>query len=149
MAPSDLKIPIEENPELLTEYGRAFAWINMIEMLVEHLITYGGKPRLPKIAADNQLMWGKTLGQKIDLIETIIPSDLIAKLKALNEKRIILAHGKTSKKVATVGGKVMLNTHLIEHKGKAHELTMPFLNEITEQCKKLSANLMATLAERK
>lgn len=33
-----IKLEIENNPKLLTEYGRAFAWINYVEILLRTVI---------------------------------------------------------------------------------------------------------------
>ena len=133
-----LHIPLEDNQELLIEYGRAVGWINMVEFIVENLIRFKGRPPQTNLETTKDALANKTLGQKIPLLEKIIDPSTIDKIKELNRKRIILAHGVAGVLVKNKDGKTTNIGFTIEHQGVEHTLTPEFLKEITRECKEVT-----------
>lgn len=64
-------LPIKKNDALLKEYGRAVAWISMIEDSLTLLTYFKGKLNKANGILINNLFEKKTLGQKIVLIREI------------------------------------------------------------------------------
>lgn len=128
-----MKLPIEKNEKLLTEYGRVFAYINIVEgnldifiecqsgLMTDYKIIY-------KIL--DELMMGK----KINIAQEFLSKDLIKKLWRLNDNRILLAHGVVSEESYdnSVNGMGKL---LINHKHKKAPFDMKFLEETFELAK--------------
>ena len=81
------RLPIEDDRELLTEYGRAFAWINSIELILEQLIIFKGNFDLIDKDLREKLIERKMFGQKIELATTLLEPELITELRLLNKKR--------------------------------------------------------------
>lgn len=121
------KLPIESKPELLQEFGRAFAYLINVEGAIGTAIRTKGelknKPRERRLELSDQM----TLGMKIKSVEKMFSEKLINELKELNEKRILLAHGVIMK-----GEDESL---LIDHKLKCRELDKEFLIDIINSSK--------------
>lgn len=84
-----IKIPLEDNPLLLLEYGRAHAWINQVDYLLGVLIDCSKKRQ----KVFKKSCQGQTLGQKIQENKFLIHPSLEGDLNKFNEKyRRILAH---------------------------------------------------------
>ena len=132
-----IHIPLEDNQELLIEYGRAFGWINMVEFMVENLIRFKGKLPQTSLGTNKDDLADKVLGKKIPLLENI-DSEIIDRLRKLNKKRIVLAHGVVGVMVKDKDGKTINVGFTIEHKGVEHNLTIGFLRSITRECKEIS-----------
>lgn len=134
----NVRIPLEDSHELLIEYGRAVGWINMIEFEVEMLVRFKGKIPQGELKTYKKYLAGLTLGKKIPLLTKIIDSEIIDRLKKLNDKRIILTHGVTGILVNNTNGKTTHIGFTLEHKGVEHKLTPDFLKVITRECKEIS-----------
>src|SRR3989338_11485261 len=99
--------PIEENPELAQQYGIASVWINLVEYALKWALLTKKKftTNVPNIVMD--LFDNQTLGQIILVSEGILEERTIGKLRDLNNKRRILAHGVVSQKYLSTGKKLM------------------------------------------
>jgi len=83
-----MKLPIEDNPEELLEYGRAHAYLNQADDLLGTFIDFQKKRK----KAFHNTCKGQTLGQKITNNKKWIPLALLADLEIFNEKRRELSH---------------------------------------------------------
>lgn len=83
-----MKLPIEDKPEELLEYGRAHAYLNQVDYLLGTLIDYNKRRQ----KGFQHTCKGQTLGQKIKTNNQWIPKALLADLEDLNEKRRELSH---------------------------------------------------------
>lgn len=135
------KIPLENNPELAQKYGIAFAWINLVEenlkwaLLIKNKLTNN----VPKFVMD--LFDSHTLGQKILIAENSIDNKIIGKLRDLNNKRRIIAHGLTGQTYVTIDNKLTpTDNYTIEHKGNTIPLK-DFLDGTTTLAKEISETL--------
>ena len=118
--PKEYNLPIENDPELLTEYGRAFAFINFVEFLLGEMILMRQKLYLGDKKERDKIK-DKTLGQQIKLAKGIIDSNILDEISKLNEKRKIMAHG------VTVGG---VGDFLIVHNKGNHPLNKKSIGEV-------------------
>src|SRR5579863_6378967 len=85
-------LPIENDKELLMEYGRAFAWFSLVEVYLEILIWNKGKLANSERGMIEKLLKNKTLGNKIFLVKDFLDDQLKKDLKELNQNRNTLAH---------------------------------------------------------
>ena len=122
-----MTLPIEKDEKLLTEYGRVFAYINIVEGNLDLFIIYKsglmtGDKIIYKIL--DELMMGK----KISIAKEFLLKDLTKKLWRLNDNRILLAHGVVSEEASgnpIIGtGKLSIN-----HKQKKYSFDIKFLEE--------------------
>jgi len=125
-----MTLPIEKNEKLLTEYGRVFAYINIVKGNLDIFIRcqsglMAGDKIIYKIL--DELMMGK----KINIAKEFLSKDLIKKLWRLNDSRILLAHGVVSEEASgnpVIGtGKLSIN-----HKHKKTPFDTKFLKETFE-----------------
>lgn len=122
-----IMLELEKDQNLLKEFGRTMAYLAFVEYaLGEAILTLDKKFSHEKVQY-------VALGQKIKIIEKRESSlkelnPFIAKLKALNEDRKVLVHGIT-------GGRNSL--YVIHHRGENTELTIDFLQKITNDAKEL------------
>lgn len=143
----EAKSPIENNPELLLEYGRAFYCINWVEFLLEKLILSRGKLNLIDSEIRKKLIDRKTLGQKIELSSSLLEVGLVEELKFLNEKRNLIAHGTVSKVLASFNTKInqveiQPGDYLLGNNGKKEIITSDSLKEISKLAKSVASKLM-------
>jgi len=136
-----LKLPIEDDKDLLVEYGRVFAWINSIEMMLQQLICFKGNLHLIDKTLKEKLLGRKTLGQKIEIAIGLIDPELITELRLLNEKRVLLAHNATAQELYLSDKEQKKGNHVIGIGEKQQILTVNFLHEITELAQSLSVKL--------
>ena len=127
-------LPIEENDKLLIEYGRIFAYINIIEgnldlfiICKSGLITTNNK-MIDKIL--DELMMGK----KINIVKESLSKGLIKKLWKLNENRILLAHGVVSKE-SSDDSVIATEKLIINHKHNKIPFDIQFLEKTFELAK--------------
>lgn len=94
-------IPLEQYPELATQYGVAFGWINLIQEQLKWKVLLGaGLNPVPDVVMD--VFDEMTLGQMINTASRRIKDKkLIGYLHDLNNKRRILAHGLVGEKAYT------------------------------------------------
>jgi hypothetical protein len=127
-------LPIEAHPDLLREYGRALAWISMVEFDLNWLIKIKGK----LIEADFKMvdddLDNMIIGKKIKIAEQFIDKKIISDLWQLNDRRLILVHGIS-------GANTETGEMSIEHKKKEQPLTNKFLEDTTEKAKMISEEL--------
>lgn len=139
-----IKLEIENNPKLLTEYGRAFAWINYVEILLRIVIEgLGGFYKL-KYQLENKILNEKTFGQKIELAKYILEPDLIKNLNELKKDRNILAHGIIEENISDP--KMKKNTYRIKNKNNdkliVKQFTLKELKKITKDAKQIYSMLL-------
>jgi hypothetical protein len=144
-----MQIPIESDEKLLTEYGRAFVWINTVEALLERLIWFKGKKFDSEEKISNDLE-KKTLGDKIPILNKYWDENPLEKdLKNLNEDRKILAHSPVSTAIIDNGdGKKMY--HMLLGKlgmNVKKELNEGYLNEITVKARSTSGQIQQIIME--
>lgn len=136
-------LPIESNQEVLTEYGRAFAWINSTEFMLEQVILYKGKINLLDEALRKKIIGGKTLGQKIELSSSIVDTGLVKKLKSLNQKRVVLAHGVLGQKVTITSKEIITGDHTAGKGDKVLVLSIESLKEVIDLARSVNSELLA------
>ncbi len=136
-------LPIESNPELLVEYGRAFARINTLEYLLEELIIVKGGLGSVKKDLREKLVNKKMLGQKIELAATLLEPTLISKLRSLNDKRILLAHNATAQEINNSGDEQKPGNYVIGIGEKQEILTNKFLSDISNLAQELLVDFHA------
>lgn len=140
-------IPIESDPELLAEYGRAFAWFNLIEYVLGNVITFRGKlnladPKLAKNLIDKTTLGGKiTLASKSDLI---LPSTkkLLEKLVRMRNE---LAHGVVSERLSMENPQKRTGQYIVSGSNGDKPLTKEVLKESIELSQNLSGILRKEL----
>lgn len=121
-----ISFPIERNPHLLQEYGRAMFLTTNVENFLKNKIE-----KIPERAM---------LGDLIELAKMMLSSQegLYEELKKLNTERKEIIHG-------TVGTEFLLKSkveyHFIEKEGKERELTIDYLKEYST----LARNILARL----
>lgn len=135
------KLPIEDYPELLLEYGRAFAWLNLSESYLNLiLLVKGGLSH-----ADNKtvttILDEMMLGRKISLASEFLPKEIVKSLWKLNDNRVLLAHGITGEEAPADNPTLRTGKLSIQHKQRKQAFTKPFLTETTDLARKLSAQL--------
>lgn len=123
-------LPIEKDEKLLTEYGRVFAYINIVEGNLDIFIScQSGLMTDGKIIYKilDELM----IGKKINIAKKFLSKDLIKKLWRLNDNRILLAYGVVSEEVS---GNIAIGTGKlsINHKHKKTPFDISFLEETFE-----------------
>lgn len=129
---------IEKYPKMLQEYGRAIAWINVVEEYLKYVIltivTFPGSYTQEILS---EILDDMMLGKKITLIEKIkkeklFPTKIIKDLRKLNDRRIVLVHGDISSL------KIKGVEYLIKmHKGKHIDLTKDYLEGTTAIAKNI------------
>jgi hypothetical protein len=136
------KLPIEDDRELLTEYGRAFAWINSIELILEQLIVFKGNFHLIDKDLREKLIEKKMLGQKIELATTLLEPELIKELRLLNSKRTFLAHNAIVQEIHfSSDGEQKIGNYVVGTGEKREILTIDFLLDIIKLAQSLSTKL--------
>lgn len=142
------RLPIEDDPELLAEYGRAFAWINLIEELLEQVILFKGKLNLIDRELASKLMKGKMLGQKIELSKSLLKPELITDLVLLSKKRNLLAHSAIGQEVHTSPDNQPIKGGFVVGEGESKQyLNIEFCKEVIELGQKLSSSLQKAFTE--
>ena len=122
-------LDIEDNEELLKEYGRAIILLTNVEYFLKDII---------KRKSGNTIE--KELGVLINASAPYLSSTLITRLKKLNEKRIIIVHGavvrfgksnlqRETDKILKIDKHTNLET--------AYPLTKTYLKRISESARKL------------
>lgn len=135
-------LPIEKDRDLLAEYGRAFAWLNLVESYLDRLLIVQGKTSATHPSVMKKLMENKTFGAKVGLSQDLIDDQLYKDLNTLNTKRNILAHSSIGERVV-IGNNVHLPTgqFWVNHKNREHQLSKESLNEIIvlaeDACKRI------------
>ena len=127
-------LPIEAHQDLLQEYGRALAWINMVEFDLNWLIKIKGKLIEADFKIVDDILNDMMIGKKIRIAEQFIDKKIIADLGQLNERRLILVHGIS-------GANKETGEMSIEHKKKEQPLTKKFLEDTTVKAKLISEEL--------
>lgn len=135
------KLVIENNKELMTEYGRAFAWINFVEFYLEHAISTIGKLNLIDKNLKERLLSGKTLGQKIEIAKSILDPKLIEKLSSFNKKRNLLVHSVVSQEFSFKEGKPHLGKHVIGIGDKIQHLDVQFLQSFIDSAQQIQSEI--------
>ncbi len=123
-----MNLAIEQNEDLLKEYGRAFAYTNVVEVMLNIFLLVKGKLGNSEDGIGNKILQ-EMMGKKIELVKNLLPSEILKDLSKLNAKRITLAHG-----VSASSG---VDTYIIMHKEKTEILTKDSLVEITELAKSI------------
>lgn len=137
------KIPLEDNRELAKKYGIAFGWINLIEEQLKWalLIKSNLTNNVPKVVID--LFDNQMLGQKIMIAENLLDKRIISKLRDLNNKRRVIAHGVTGQTYVTIDNKATpTDNYTISHQGKDISL-----NDMLDKTIELSKELNKLLHE--
>ncbi|PIZ93866.1 MAG: hypothetical protein COX82_01830 [Candidatus Magasanikbacteria bacterium CG_4_10_14_0_2_um_filter_41_10] len=137
------KLPIEEYPELLTEYGRAFAWLNSMEDYLNIILLIKGRFQHIDVSLKNTILDEMMMGKKITLCEPYLSNTgkLVSKLRQLNDDRVLLAHGITGEQVDIKAPMVNTGNILIMHKQKQHPFTEEFLQSICQRARDISIEL--------
>ncbi|MFA6528152.1 MAG: hypothetical protein WCT46_01270 [Candidatus Gracilibacteria bacterium] len=135
------KLPIENHPELLQEYGRAIAWFNMAESYLNMVLLVKGGLIKSNVKLVNQILDGMMVGKKISLAGTFLRDELIKKLWKLNSNRVLLAHGVTGEKVPSDNPKFKTGQFSIQHNQKDYPFTKEILAETINLAKELSVEL--------
>lgn len=93
-----MKLPIEDYPDLLQEYGRAFAWINVVEFTLDNFLLWKIRPKETDSKITRRMLDKMTLGKKISFVSEkgYLKEEIIKDLWELNRFRISLAHGISS-----------------------------------------------------
>lgn len=133
-------LPIESYPELLQEYGRAFALSNHVESTLDEVLLIKGGLASKNPAIGRAILDETLLGKKIKLAENILPSNLSSDLWKLNSQRILMAHGVAS--IDYAAQNPTSGTTVIVHKQEAHSFTVNSLKETSELARELRIKLM-------
>lgn len=141
------QISIEDNPELLTEYGRAFMLINIVDLLLEEVIIFRGRVNLVETEVRKKLMKGKMLGQKIELSSSLLEPDVLIKLKLLKDKRNLLAHSFVGEEVNLADTKEKTEKYVIGVGEEKQSLTLDFMSEIIRLAQSLCIELRKALVK--
>lgn len=127
-------LPIEHNKDLLLQYGRAFAWINLVDNALTGLIVYK-LIKEEEVWEFSKKVSKKMMGKKIELLKPVVEEALYSKLSELNERRIKLAHGVTDTiDEMSEGADLSLINIRIYFDGKLENFTVEFLNETCVLC---------------
>lgn len=137
------KLPIEDYPKLLIEYGRAFACLNSMEMYLNLILLVKGKFQNVDVMLLNKILDEMIIGKKITLCEPYLSNTgkLVSKLRQLNDDRVLLAHGITGEQVDIKDPMVNTGNILIMHKQKQHPFTEEFLQSICQRARDISVEL--------
>lgn len=135
------KLPIEDYPDLLLEYGRAFAWLNLSESYLNLILLVKGGLTHANAKTVNQILDEMMLGKKISLASEFLPQDIVKRLWKLNNHRVLLAHGITGEEAPADNPTLRTGEISIQHKQKKQEFTKPFLNETIDLARELSEQL--------
>jgi len=131
-------LPIEEHPEILQEYGRALAYINLVEALLENIIRFSLDTKQPEFL--DKIFSEMMLGKKINTAESIIGKDVTKDLWKLNKARITLVHGVTGIREKD-DGSIRKGDLYIWHKSEIKPLTKDYLTKTTEKAKIILSEL--------
>lgn len=145
---NETRLPIESYPELMQEYGRAMAWINMIDYLLNLVIRVRGNLLNSDYELVGKILDDMIFGRKIAITENIIDSKIRKKLNTLNEKRLFLAHGITGEEVPADNPSQKTGKLIINHKKKQVLLDKDFLDDTTKIAQELSHQLQALISKR-
>ena len=145
-----IRSPVEDDSDLMAEYGRAFILINAVENELEHFIDFFGKLDLVDPMMKKKIMRGRGLGGKIGLVSDILPSSLHENLNTLNEKRILLAHSPVGEKHHVVNNEVQrTGIYTIGNRGYSDLcLTTEFLSEIADFARVVASELLDEYSNR-
>lgn len=135
------KLPIEDYPELLLEYGRAFAWLNTTEEYLNSILLVKAGLTKANRKTVNQILDEMMIGKKISLAADFLPKDVIKSLWKLNDKRVLLAHGITGEEVPADNPTLKTGKVFLHHKEKRHTFTKEFLVGIINLARELSERL--------
>lgn len=138
-------IPIEDNRELLAEYGRAFAWFNLVEAFLGEVIAFQGKLGAANPKLIEKLMRGKTLGAKIDLASVLVSPETKEMLDRLVQLRNELAHGVVSEEVPMNNPTQRTGKYVVSHKSGTSPLTLETLRDAVSLSQDISQALHAEL----
>lgn len=141
-------LPIESYPELLTEYGRAFAWFNLAEYSLNIVMLVKGGLIKANVKMTNQLLDEMMFGKKIQLAKNFLDEAIIKKLWQLNDKRLILAHGVSGEKAPINNPTLKTGNIVIGHKQKEHVLDKKFLADAIKLAKEISEILRQEITKR-
>ncbi len=86
-------------------------------------------------------MKNKTLGQKIELSTSLIPSTLSSDLRLLNEKRIILSHSVIGEKVDISNPQQKTGDYVMQHNTQEHSLTISFTDKVIELAQSINSQI--------
>ncbi len=136
---SGTSIPIEDDRELLAEYGRAFAWFNLVEYMLGNVITFRGRLNLADPKLVKNLTAKTTLGGKISLAsksDLILPTTkkLLEELVTLRNE---LAHGVVSEQVFLENPQQKTGKYVVSGHGGDKPLTQEILKESVVLSQKL------------
>jgi len=135
------RLPIEDYPELLLEYGRAFAWLNITEdHLNSILIVKAGLGRANGKTV-TQILDDMMVGKKISLASDYLPKNTVKRLWQLNDRRLLLAHGTTGEEVPADNPSLKTGKLSIQHKQQKCDFSKPFLNETITLAKEIAEEL--------
>ncbi len=112
-------LPIEKDSDLLKEFGRCIAYVTLLEDVIEQKF---GKI-VPKLAED------VTLGQKINLIQSSITSDVKKRLCDINKKRNALCHKLVLQHVVIDSGKQEQGHLFVKNKKRLYSIDADFFKE--------------------
>ncbi len=131
-------LPIEAHLDILQEYGRALAWINMVEFELNLLIKIKSKLIHANSEIVDDILDDMMIGKKIRIAEKFINKKIINGLWELNNRRLLLAHGLSGENFDT--GEIS-----IKHKKNEQPITKQFLEDTTEKAKQISEELFKEL----
>jgi hypothetical protein len=141
----------DDNPDLLLEYGRAFAWLNSVESILNFVIwSYLTHAVTIKITGGihdesgivNQMMDDMMLGKKIKLLEKVLNKELIKDLWELNESRILLAHGVFERLSVIDENDIEVPlAPIFAHKKTVKPLSVNFFKSITQKAEDIYKRL--------
>lgn len=135
------KLPIEDCPELLLEYGRAFAWLNLAESYLNLILLVKAGLAKANGKTVNHILDEMMIGKKISLAAGFLPKDIVKSLWKLNNNRLLLAHGITGEEVPDDNPTLRTGKFSIHHKQKRHDFSKEFLTETINLAKELSEKL--------
>lgn len=139
-SPITSNLPIEDHPDLLQEYGRALACINIVEKMVNGLIKEKDTTR------DYVELEGKNFAPKIRDIKNNnwLEDNLVQRLFDLNDARVTLAHGISGEKVDPSNPDIRSGKFVISHKGEKL-FNKTWLEGISNEAKELTWELYKAL----
>ena len=135
------KLPIEYYPELLLEYGRAFAWLNIAEAYLNLILLVKAGLAKANGKTVNQILDEMMIGKKISLAADFLPKGIIKSLWKLNNNRLLLAHGITGEEAPADNPTLKTGKMFLCHKQKRYNFTKEFLTETANLAKELSERL--------
>lgn len=135
------RLPIEDYPELLLEYGRAFAWINITEDHLNSILIVKAGLGKANGKTVTQILDDMMIGKKIRLASDYLPKDIEKRLWQLNDCRLLLAHGTTGEEAPADNPLLKTGKLTIQHKHKKCDFSKTFLNETITLSKQISEEL--------